>query len=176
MTSDYAAAKWMPAHPTNYRVVNRQRVSIIVIHITDGHAKAEAVAEMWQEPKHGSSAHFVIGQDGQVIQSVPICHVAWHAHKANAYSVGIEHCARTPKEWSATDPGLPPSDALYNASARLVAWLCVQLGIQPGRATIVGHNEADGATTHADCPTGNWDWTRYMGLVMEQYQRAACVA
>ena len=167
MAGDFSDLVWLPAHPSNYRVSYRQRPTLIVIHCTDGHERAQPVAEMWREPNHGSSAHFVVGQNGEIFQSVMIKDVAWHAHSANSYSVGIEHCARTPGELGVDDPGLPPSDALYNASALLVARLCVRLGLPASRVAIVGHNEADKQTTHTECPTGcGWDWPRYMGLVM----------
>lgn len=111
-----------------------------------------------------------------MIQCVPLKDIAWHAHNANAYSVGIEHCCRTPRVLGHDDPGLPPSDALYKASAGLTAWLCVHLGIQPSRVTILGHNEADTRTTHTGCPTSTgWDWQRYMELVATAYGRAAVV-
>lgn len=170
MTAEYPGAKWVPAHPSNYRKAGRAKPHRIVCHITDGHADALPVAEMWQQPNHHSSGHFVVGQDATVIQSVAIGDVAWHAHEANVDSVGIEHCARTPREWSKSDPGLPPSDALYRASARLVAWLCHQYGIMPSRVVIVGHAEADHTTTHSLCPTGNWDWAHYMVMVAVEYE------
>jgi N-acetyl-anhydromuramyl-L-alanine amidase AmpD len=166
MTADYPLAKFIPAHPSNFRAAARTAPNLICIHCTDGHADAGPVAEMWQQPGHGSSAHFVIGQDGTVIQAVRIADIAWHAHAANGASIGIEHCARTPGELGPNDPGLLPSDALYAASARLVAWLCDQYSISPTRVAIVGHNEADAKTTHTKCPTGcGWDWQRYIALV-----------
>lgn len=168
---DYPGAIWMPAHSSNYRRGRTvQAPSLIVIHCTDGRELAEPVAEMWQQPNHKSSAHFVIGQDAIVIQSVSISDTAWHAHEANGAAIGIEHCARTPHELSKTDPGLPPSDAQYAASAKLVAWLCTTLGILPSRVSIVGHAEADRTTTHRLCPNGcGWDWPRYMYLVAGEY-------
>lgn len=173
---DYPAAKPMPADPSNYRRGRTQRANLIVIHCTDGHGSAENVGEMWQQAGHGSSAHFCVGQDGVVIQSVAIDDTAWHAHSANGYSVGVEHSARTPGEWGPTDPGLPPSDALYAASAALVAWLCVRLVLQPSRVAIVGHSEADKATTHTKCPNGcGWDWPRYMALVAGEYAKLSPV-
>lgn len=172
MGADYPAAKWMPADPSNYHRRRLQRANLIVIHCTDGHASAEKVGEMWQQPSHASTAHFCVGQDGTVVQAVGIDDTAWHAHAANAYSVGVEHSARTPREWGAADAGLPPSDALYAASARLVAWLCVRLGLQPSRVAIVGHSEADKATTHTKCPMGcGWNWQLYMTLVAGEYAK-----
>jgi N-acetyl-anhydromuramyl-L-alanine amidase AmpD len=168
--AEYPGAKWVPADSSNYRKAGRAHPSMIVIHCTDGREHAEPVAAMWQQPRHGSSAHFVIGQDGTVIQSVPIGDVAWHAHEANAYSIGIEHSCRTPRELGPSDPGLPPSPALYGASAQLVAWLCAHYGIQPSRVAILGHAEADHTTSHRLCPTGpGWDWSTYMQLVSAAY-------
>lgn len=184
MTADYPAAKWMPADQSNYRTANRVGISLIVIHCTDGHASAENVGDMWSKPVLGndgqprpSSAHFCVGQDGTVVQAVQIASVAYHAHAANAYSVGVEHCARTPGEWGASDPGLPPSDDLYAASAKLVAWLCSGYGLQPSRTVIVGHSEADPTTSHTRCPSGcGWDWTRYIELVQAEYTAIAPAA
>lgn len=171
MDAEYPLALWVPADPSNYRTVGRPSYSQIIIHCTDGHPPAQPVAEMWQEPGHGSSAHFVIGQDGTVIQCVRLADVAWHAHAANGASVGIEHCARTPRELGPQDTGLTPSTDQYNASAKLVAWLLRRAWLQPTRDVVLGHAEADPATTHKDCPTGcGWDWDLYMALVQREYE------
>jgi N-acetyl-anhydromuramyl-L-alanine amidase AmpD len=170
VSSAYPEARWLPAHPSNYHRCepHRQTFDRIVIHCTDGHPSAEGTAEMWQQPGHKSTAHFVVGQDGAVIQAVDLGDIAWHAHAANSRSVGVEHSARTPREWGSTDPGLPPSDALYAASARLVAWLCAVASLPVDRVHILGHAEADPQTTHTGCPDGcGWDWDRYMDLVAQ---------
>jgi N-acetyl-anhydromuramyl-L-alanine amidase AmpD len=128
-------------------------VQRIIIHCTDGRPKAGPVAEMWQKPHHGSSAHFVIGQDGEVLQCVALVDDAWHAHAQNPISVGIEHCCRTPRELGKDDPGLPPTLVQLEAGAALVAWLCSHLGLEANRTTIQGHAEADPLSTHRGCPT-----------------------
>jgi N-acetyl-anhydromuramyl-L-alanine amidase AmpD len=177
MSTDYLDATWVPADASNYKSASRASYTNIVIHITDGRERAQPVAEMWQEANHGSSAHFVVGQDGTVLQAVRLHDVAWHAHAANAYSVGIEHCARTPRSLNHDDPGLPPSAELYAASAKLVAYLCNQAQLSPDRVTIQGHAEIDHATTHADCPNGApWDWDSYMTLVQNEYDALQAVA
>lgn len=169
---DYPDAIWLPAHPSNFKRGRSVRApDLITVHCTDGREHARPVAEMWQEPSHGSSAHFVVGQDGKVYQCVAIADTAYHAHSANGRSVGIEHCARTPKELGPYDPGLPPSESIYNSSAKLVAWLCETLSIIPSRVSIVGHAEADPKTTHTLCPVGcGWDWQGYMARVEAEYQ------
>lgn len=177
MGAEYTPALWMPADKTNYRASARpaeHEYDIIVIHCTDGRGFADRTASMWQEPGHKTSAHFVVGQDGTVVQAVRLADVAQHAHEANARSVGIEHCARTPAELGPDDPGLPPSDALYSASARLVAWLCKRAGLAPTRGVILGHAEADPKTTHTRCPLGcGWDWDHYISLVVASFNGGA---
>src|SRR5690349_12694747 len=113
-----AASRMILADRSNYgsRPSTFRGYDLVVIHCTDGHGVAENTAQMFAKPLGGgkhASAHFVIGQDGEVIQCVPLAYAAYHAHAANSHSIGVEHCARTPGELSKTDPGLPPSDALY---------------------------------------------------------------
>jgi N-acetyl-anhydromuramyl-L-alanine amidase AmpD len=174
MINVYPGALQVPADPSNFLHLDppRSTFSLIVIHCTDGGPKAENTAAMFATPKEhrdppiSSSAHFVVGQDGLVIQCVDLGDVAYHAHEANRRSVGIEHCARTPSELRRDDPGLPPSDALYRESARLVAWLCRAAGLPVDRDHILGHAEADPATSHRACPLGcGWSWDKYMLLV-----------
>lgn len=169
----YPRATFIPADRTNISRADRTTFSKIIFHITDGRSRAMPVARMWQEPKHGSSAHFVIDQDGSVIQAVQLKDIAWHAHAQNKIAVGIEHCARSPKELEKADPGLPLSPSQYEASAKLTAWLCHIAGLTPSRQVIQGHAEADPKTTHRDCPTGvagGLDWDKYMALVQDAYR------
>lgn len=157
------------AHPTNYRTAHRTGYNRVVIHVTDGHGSALAVAQMWQQPDHKSSAHFVVGQAGEAYQAVRLKDVAWHAHAANWDSVGVEHCARSPGELGRGDPGLPPSPALYATSAKLVAHLLKAAGLAAARGvTVIGHAAADPATTHADCPDGAFDWAVYWPLLLQE--------
>jgi len=177
MTAEYPGAIWMPAHPSNFkRGRSVVAADLVTCHCTDGHEHAKSVADMFAENLKAKgeaprSAHFVIGQAGEIYQCVSIADTAYHAHSANGRSVGIEHCARTPKELGPNDLGLPPSLSLYESSAKLVAWLCETLSINPSRVSIVGHAEADPKTTHRLCPTGcGWDWARYMAMVSAAWE------
>lgn len=174
MIAEVPNAIMIPAHPRNYSDEERTTYDLIVIHCTDGRELAANVAHMWTrgDLKKRSSAHFVVGQAGELVQCVRLRHVAFHAHEANERSIGIEHCARTPGEFERPpvnwrhDPGLPPSEALYATSARLTAWLLMAAGLPVDRAHVRGHAEVDSVTSHRKCPTGcGWDWERYMGLV-----------
>lgn len=171
------AAQFVPAHPANYHTrAGRTDYDRIIIHCTDGRSRASRVAEMFAkldpDPRRHTSAHFVVDQDGTIIQCVALRHAANHAHDMNSRSVGIEHCARTPKEFGPSDPGLPPSSVQYEASARLVAWLLVAAGLAPTRRFVVGHAESDKKTAHDRCPEGcGWQWDLFMSLVREEHAK-----
>lgn len=98
---------------------------------------------------HRVSAHFIIDQDGLVYQLLPISDTAWHASEVNFRSIGIEHVAIPGK--------LMASEAQYYSSARLVWWLCTQLGIPCDRQHVMGHNEASPKDGHVQCCSGALD-------------------
>ncbi len=152
------ASRFEAANTGNFRAVSGTRtINKIVIHITDGGANINGTISWFKNPDAKVSAHYVIGQDGEIVQMVAHNDVAWHAGSANGTSIGIEHVANT--------KGLNPTPAQMCASAALVTWLCDQFGITPLRANILGHAEADGKTTHAACPNAVWDWVYYMDMI-----------
>ncbi len=160
------ASRFAPAAPVNYRRWNTTRtIRRVVIHINDGGTKVSGTVGWFQNPNQRNrrnepitvSAHYVVGQDGEVVQMVRHNDQAWHAGSANRDSIGIEHIAN-PR-------GLVPSEAEYCASAALVRWLCDTYNIPIDRTHILGHSEADTRTTHTDCPNSVWNWDHYMQLV-----------
>jgi N-acetyl-anhydromuramyl-L-alanine amidase AmpD/V8-like Glu-specific endopeptidase len=152
------ASRFEAAASGNFRAVSGTRsIDRIVIHITDGGASINGTISWFKNPAAKVSAHYVIGQDGEIVQMVAHKDVAWHAGSANGTSIGIEHVANT--------KGLNPTPAQMCASAALVTWLCDQFGITPDRAHILGHAEADGKTTHQACPNAVWDWVYYMDMI-----------
>jgi N-acetyl-anhydromuramyl-L-alanine amidase AmpD len=181
--AEVPGALWVPAHPSNYHLRPAGALvaySLGVQHITSGHADAMPVAQMWQCPKgsksnpHGTCAHFVIGQDGTLIQCVPLRFAANHAHAvANACSYGVEHCAREPGELWPSDPGMPLTPAQYAKSSWLNAYLLKAAGLVPTlHLNVKGHAEADPATTHTGCPdavAGGFDWDRFMAMTRAEW-------
>jgi N-acetyl-anhydromuramyl-L-alanine amidase AmpD len=116
------ASRFEPAANSNYRQSTKERtIRRIVIHITDGGRNINGTISWFKNPAAKVSAHYVIGQDGEVVQMVRHNDVAWHASRANSDSIGIEHVANT--------RGLMPSEDEYAASTALVSWLCDQCGI-----------------------------------------------
>jgi N-acetylmuramoyl-L-alanine amidase len=93
-----------------------------------------------------SSAHYGIGQNGTVHQYVKDEDTAFHAgrvlnptwkklpqgEKPNAITIGIEHEGKVDTPWT---------DAIYAASAALIAGLAAKWQIPIDRDHIVGHRE-----------------------------------
>lgn len=155
---------WIPAR---YKTAgNNRAIRRVVIHISDGNADAAATARYFASMDDGreASAHYVVGRAGEIFQCVADADIAWHCIGGNSDTIGIENSARTRGERGPGDDGLPVTEANYVATAALVRWLCWTYAIPMDRAHIVGHNEL--AANHADCPTGQWDWTYFMGRLL----------
>jgi N-acetylmuramoyl-L-alanine amidase len=153
------AARFVPANSSNYRsygAVGDRPIRRVVIHITDSGPSISETIDSFRDPRAGVSAHYVVGQDGEIVQMVRHNDVAWHARGVNSDSIGVEHVANT--------RGLAPTTIEYVSSAGLVRWLCDEYDIEPDRSHIVGHSEV-AVTTHAGCPNAVWDWDYYMRLV-----------
>lgn len=170
-TPDYpAASRFVPAHARNFtrgrrsdRVLDR-----IVVHITAGGPSINGTIAWFQNGDRvnqrtgkaiRSSSHYIVGRDGEVVQMVRDADTAHHASAANSRSIGIEHNANKPSAGNQRD--LPPTEPQYEASARLVAWLCRQYNLPADREHIRGHFEISPRDNH-DCPSSIWDWDRYM--------------
>src|ERR671934_1706154 len=125
--------EWIgPVPPSNYEPGRGgERVAFIVEHWTD--ARIDSAIARFMDPRSRVSAHYVIAQDGRTLQLVSESDTAFHAgeYGANQRSIGIEHEA---------SGIMPPSDALYEATARLQADIAGRYGIalSPGE-TLVPH-------------------------------------
>ncbi|MGX2994369.1 N-acetylmuramoyl-L-alanine amidase [Streptomyces sp. JNUCC 64] len=162
---DFTGARWVAASSANWRRADRPddyRVDRIVVHVTQG--GFDSAVRAFQDPGHGAAAHYIVRKDGHVTQMIRELDVAYHAGNRdyNQRSVGIEHEGWVDRPSSFTD-------AMYTASARLAARICVRYGIEPDREHIVGHVEVPEAT-HTD-PGPHWDWKRYVPLVRAEVKR-----
>ncbi len=148
--------------------------NLIVPHITEGTTAAGAIAtfEASKPEPEGTgrtSVQFVIDRDGTVYQLVAISNIAWHASQVNAHAIGIEHVALSAKgaadlnaEFAAKiasghqRPWVPlaATPEQYAASAKLIKWLCGEVGIPCDRLHIRTHNEASPRDGHVLCCTG----------------------
>ena len=138
-------------------------VDRIVVHVTEGSFWG-SVRWLRNRRSHGSS-HYVISRGGDVVQLVSTSDVAWHAGNrwVNRHSIGIEHEGYTARGGF--------TQAQYEASARLVAYLAARAGMPIDRRHVIGHAEVPspgggvGGSDHHTDPGRKWSWRRYMALV-----------
>ncbi|MGH2471677.1 MAG: N-acetylmuramoyl-L-alanine amidase [Candidatus Limnocylindria bacterium] len=144
----------MPA--SNYTVGRGgSSIDLIVDHWTV--VMFESAIRRFKNPASILSAHYVIGSDGRIAQLVSEDDTAYHAglFSVNERSIGIEHEA---------GPAMPPSDALYAASARLHADIASRyaLTLKTG-ATVLRHH----AILPTECP-GTLDLDRIVRAALEE--------
>lgn len=156
---DYAGANWVAASEANWRRADRPDdfgIDMVIVHVTQG--SFDSAVRAFQDPGHKASSHYIVGQDGRVTQMIRELDVAYHAGNRdyNERSVGIEHAGFVDRPQDFTD-------AMYAASAKLTAQICLRYDISVDRKHIIGHVEVPG-TDHTD-PGPHWDWDRYMKLV-----------
>jgi putative chitinase len=86
-----------------------------------------------------TSAHYIVGQDGRLVQMVDDSDAAWHAgsRDMNRRSIGIEHCAA---------PGDRIQPSQEDTSIKLIRWLVSEYSIP--QANIIPHD----AVHSTDCP------------------------
>ncbi len=159
--TDYSGAyQFTAACSDNYSNYSRTAsdISYVVVHTVQG--SYSGCISWFQNCSASVSAHYVVrSSDGQITQMVWEEDVAWHAGNwsYNEASVGIEH------EGYVDAPSTWYTDAMYSASAALVADIASRQGVSVDRSHIIAHSEVPGAT-HTD-PGDGWDWDYYMSLI-----------
>lgn len=138
--------------------VRRHPVSMLVLHYTGMQSAAEALDRL-TDPAAKVSAHWVVAEDGQVVQLVDETNRAWHAGKAwwrgitdvNSASIGIE-IVNPGHEF-----GYRPFPAEQMAAVEhLAAAAVARFGIDP--SNVVGHSDV--APARKDDPGELFDWPR----------------
>ncbi len=122
----------------------------IVVHYTGNPGStAERNWLNFENNRPNTSAHFIIGLDGEIIQCMPLDEVAWAigTDEGNYTSISIE-CCHPDKTGKFTD-------ATYDSLVRLVSWLCNKFGL--GRDAVIRHYDyprytSTGLEWHKECP------------------------
>ncbi|TMF80686.1 MAG: N-acetylmuramoyl-L-alanine amidase [Chloroflexi bacterium] len=151
------AIQWRGPVPESNYTVGRDghSVELIVDHWTV--VMFEGAIRRFQNPASILSAHYVIGSDGRIAQLVHEDDTAYHAgvFSVNQRSIGIEHEA---------GPAMPPTDALYSASARLHADIASRysLALNVGTSVLPHH-----AIVPTECP-GTLDLDRIVREALQE--------
>jgi len=140
------------------------QIDYIVIHDTEG--TWDGTINLVKDPTYLGWHYTVRSSDGHIDQHIQTKDVGWHAGNwdVNARSIGIEH------EGFAAAQGSWYTEAMYEASAKLVRYLATRLGIPLDRQHILGHDNVPGITPanvagmHWD-PGPYWDWAHYFDLL-----------
>lgn len=174
-SAEYPGALWIPSPHFGYGegATNQNTCTWIICHGTAGFTTAQDVGYFFQINNPPTSVHYVVGQDGTVVQCVQERNAAWgngavttgHApwwnpnNNPNLHTISIEHVKPDPTNQ------IPLTQAQQEASFKLIAYLCHKYNI-PARAAdanggITGHFSID-PVNRAFCPgTYPWDalWT-----------------
>ena len=126
--------------PYNFTSKNdKNRIKYIVVHYFGGLSTAENLLEYWHRQYVGASAHYIVGHDGKIYQSVEDGDIAWHcgAQKyvhpdcRNSNSIGIEMAVRKRDTSTllASDPDWYFEPATEQAAQELVREKMQEYGI-----------------------------------------------
>ncbi len=134
-------------------------IDTIVLHHTAGGDTAQGVGNFFKNPAAQVSAHYVVGKDGAIVQSVPDSKRSWHAGTSefkgksdvNDFSVGIEIVNHG-------DDKDPYTDKQYDALINLVAYLMDAHDVPMDRIT--GHKDVALPRGRKVDPSANFDWNR----------------
>jgi len=175
-------------HPVKKKQLTRSSTKLIVIHATGGQYYSgrdkDSVgfnADSRLRINNGTAAHYTVGQEGRVWQSLKDSQRAYHATCVNDRSLGIEHTGKTHAQKTyVAKPGCDYkgndcswNKEIYHASARLTAYLATKYNIPIERTKDI---DGTGFIAHSDVygpcksdlrtdPGDFWDWDYYLTLV-----------
>lgn len=148
-------------------------VTMLVLHYTGMRDAASALARL-RDPDAKVSSHYLVAEDGQVVQLVDEAMRAWHAgagswrdvaDDVNSASVGIE----------IVNPGhefgyRPFPDTQMRAVVALSAGIVARHGIGP--ANVVGHSDIAPARKMDPGELFDWEMLARVGLAVPRPRRA----
>lgn len=156
-------AAWSPSPNHDVR-----QAQLIVLHHTQMGSFDVALATLKSENDHGKvSAHYLVAEDGRIVQLVDERARAWHAGVGrwgvltdlNDASIGIE---------LDNDGAEPFAEAQIVALIRLLDDLCTRLAIP--RTAVIAH--ADLAPTRKADPSARFPWSRLAAAGFGEWPRA----
>lgn len=136
--------------PYNFNTGQASRIQYIVIHYVGATGGAEANCQYYSSQYIGASAHYYVGFQGEIWQSVEDKDIAWHCGAKkyvhtecrNANSIGIELCVRNKGSKAADSRDWYFEDATVAAGIALTKELMAKYGIPAER--VIRHYDVTG--------------------------------
>lgn len=136
--------------PYNYSNGNIGRIKYIVIHYVGALGGAEANCKYYASQYIGASAHYFVGFNGEIWQSVEDKNIAWHCGAKtykhpecrNSNSLGIELCVRNKGIQSDTSRDWYFEDATVKSAAELTKELMKKYGVSEDH--VIRHYDVTG--------------------------------
>lgn len=138
---------------TPYNFTNKDnvgRIKYIVIHYVGALGGAKANCQYYASKYIGASAHYFVGFDGEIWQSVGDEDIAWHcgaksyrhAECRNSNSIGIELCVRSKGNQAANSKDWYFEEATVEAAIELTEYLMKKYGVDV--AHVIRHYDVTG--------------------------------
>ncbi|WP_143320910.1 peptidoglycan recognition family protein [Clostridium sp. HBUAS56010] len=136
--------------PYNYSNGDIDRIKYIVIHYVGALGGAEANCKYYASRYIGASAHYFVGFNGEIWQSVEDKNIAWHCgaksyrHKEcrNSNSLSVELCVRNKGVQTDTSKDWYFEDATVRAAKELTAELMKKYGVKEDH--VIRHYDVTG--------------------------------
>ena len=138
---------------TPYNFTNKDdtgRIKYIVIHYVGALGGAKANCQYYASKYIGASAHYFVGFDGEIWQSVPDEDIAWHcgassykhAECRNTNSIGIELCVRNKGSQAADSKDWYFEEATVKEAIELTKYLMQKYGVPA--SNVIRHYDVTG--------------------------------
>lgn len=136
--------------PYNYNSGQLGRIKYIVIHYVGATGGAEANCKYYASQRIGASAHYFVGFQGEIWQSVEDKDIAWHCGAKlykhpecrNGNSIGIELCVRNKGSQADTGHDWYFEDNTVESAIRLTRELMKKYGVPTER--VLRHYDVTG--------------------------------
>lgn len=136
-----------------------RKVKDIVVHyVANPGSTAAANRSYFNSPNSNTSAHFIVGLQGEIIQCVPMGEQSSASNQRNPDTISIEVCHP-----DATGEFSIPT---YNALVKLLVWLCHEFRLD--ESNIIRHYDVTGKLCPKYYVEHPEEWERLLNYVKER--------
>ena len=136
-----------------------KKVNDIVVHyVANPGSTAAANRSYFNSPNSNTSAHFIVGLQGEIIQCIPLDEQSSASNQRNPDTISIEVCH--------PDAGGEFSIPSYNALVKLLVWLCGEFRLDEDN--VIRHYDVTGKNCPKFYVEHPDEWERLKNYVKER--------